>query len=144
MSKEDSRDSLVKDTSFQEELRAALKKTLASSARVERSSSYSSASASNERLMGACKRVNQLFILMNNVDGFNLEQVIFKNSMVVSMQYECNLCFEPFLFFRLNGYTIMNKMMISITEGNHRRQQARIVMPTFAMKYFPRISIHQL
>ena len=48
MSKEDS---LVNDTVFQDQLRAALKKTLAGSARVERSLSqtHSSASASNER-----------------------------------------------------------------------------------------------
>ena len=48
MSKEDS---LVNDTVFQDQLRAALKKTLAGSARVARSSSqtHSSASASNER-----------------------------------------------------------------------------------------------
>ena len=43
-------DSLVNDTVFQDQLRAALKKTLAGSARVERSSqTHSSASASNER-----------------------------------------------------------------------------------------------
>ena len=47
MSKEDS---LVNDTVFQDQLRAALKKTLAGSARVKQSSqTHSSASASNER-----------------------------------------------------------------------------------------------
>ena len=48
MSKEDF---LVNDTVFLDQLRAALKKTLAGSARVEQSSSqtHSSASASNER-----------------------------------------------------------------------------------------------
>ena len=49
MSKEDSHDSLVKDTTFQKDLRAALKKKIASPARGERSLSHSSASASNER-----------------------------------------------------------------------------------------------